>query len=155
MHLHEVSVGKATLSAGVFSVRCNALFLSDAQSAEGSSPQLAVTGAFSYSNCTGGCVFTEENLPVEIIMRRQGRGSTDLIPYVLEHVNCVGFVNCTFKERYLRGASRSSQSASRSSGALSFAKQSIRKESGALCLDRASIDITTRPLGKVYITGWE
>lgn len=153
-HVHEAPVGMASLSTRVFSVRCSTLFLGDVQSGATLGSQVTLSGAYTYADCTGGCVFTEESLPVEIVMRRRANGSTDLNPYRLEHVNCAGFANCTFKEYELHGQSRNSSLDEREHAVTTFAHQHMRKESGALCLDDgATFEIASSSLGKIYVTG--
>jgi len=134
-HLHEASPSKVILSTQVFELECDALFLGDARSGRRPKARLAVKGAFSFSNCNRTCVLTEESLPVDILLTAHNRGIKESIPYGLEHMNCPGFANCTFKERNLHDYHKTPDAIRSPNDAISFVGQHIRKESGALCLD--------------------
>lgn len=151
-HLHEASVGKAALLTSIFSVECSALFLGDVLSPNGSAASLWIEGSFTYSNCTEGCILTEETVPTELIVERQGSRIVNRIGYDLLHVNCSGFSNCTYKKPSTYGVRRDPSSSKQPNGEMTFYRQVTRKESGALCLDSARLDLVTTPLQPAYIT---
>lgn len=152
-HLHEASVGKASLLTSVFSVECSALFLGDVRSPNGSVASLWIEGTFTYSGCTKGCIVTEETVPTELTVSRQGTRIANRIGYDLLHVNCSGFSNCTYKKPSTYGVRKDPSSSTQPNGETAFYRQRTNKESGALCLDSgARLDLVTTPLEPVYVT---
>lgn len=152
-HLHEASIGKASLLTNVFSVECSALFLGDVRSPNGSVASLWIEGTFTYSGCTKGCIVTEETVPTELIVSRQGNRIANRIGYDLLHVNCSSFSNCTYKKPSTYGVRLDPSLSTRPNGEITFHRQTTRKESGALCLDSgARLDLVTTSLEPVYVT---
>lgn len=150
-HVHETTVGDATLLTGLYDIDCAALFLGDVKAAGSLEASPTVVGAFTYSHCTGGCVYSEENGPLEIEVSKAGH--TDAIAYYLSHLECQGFVNCTYKKGPIPERREDPASSARPNGEVSLHDESMFKESGALCLDTGRLDIVTTPLEPVYVTG--
>ena len=146
-HVHEGSVGNAILLTGLYDIECNALFLGDSESSNALGGSLTVIGSFTYARCTPGCFFSEENGPLEIQVSKAGREAVDVIAYFLSHLDCPGFVNCTYKKGPIRERRNGPASSAQPSGELSIQGETLLKESGALCLDTGRLDIVTTPFG--------
>jgi hypothetical protein len=152
-HVHEKTVGDATLLTGLYDIDCAALFLGDVKAADSLEASPTVVGAFTYSQCTGGCIYSEENGPLEVDVSKAGHETEDVIAYYLSHLECQGFVNCTYKKGPIPEKRRDPASSAQPNGEVSLHDESMFKESGALCLDTGSLDIVTTPLEPVYVTG--
>lgn len=149
-HVHEVSMGNTTLLTGFYGVECRALFLGDSQSSGGFGTPLTVVGVFTYSGCTAGCVFSEENGPLRVRISKAKGETTATISYFLSHLECPSFANCTYKEGPLRELFRD-PSSTHPNGDLSIHHSMVR-ESGALCPDPGGLDLITTSL-EAYLSG--
>jgi len=145
-------VGRTKLFSRTLAVECNALFLGDAKPSTSPDTPLTIKGSFTYAHCTGDCIVTEESAPTEFIIPRPGHETTRLLGYSLLHVNCQGFVNCTFKSKSMQGADKDASESGPPNGEASLLGQTTNMESGLFCLDIARLDIVTTPLNPVYIT---
>jgi hypothetical protein len=152
-HVHEISVDDATLLTGLYDVECNALFLGDVESAGRLESSLTIIGTFTYSRCTSSCILSEENGPLEVRVSKAGHETADVIAYYLSHLECQGFVNCTYKEGPIYEKGKVPPYSAQPNGEVSLHDKSMFKESGALCLDTGRLDIVTTPLEPVYVTG--
>jgi hypothetical protein len=151
-HVHETSAGRAKLLSRTLDVECNALFLGDAKPSTSLDAPLTIEGSFTYAHCTADCVVTEESVPTEIIISRLGHETSHSLGYSLLHVNCQGFINCTFKSKSMQGEGKDASESVQPNGEASLHGQTTNKESGLFCLDRARLDLVTMPLSPVYIT---
>lgn len=151
-HLHEVSVGRARLLTDTFSLECEALFLGDVKPGGNSLAVIRVEGFYTYTNCTGDCVFTEENIPTEIRISGLGHETRGGLGYSLVHVDCPAFINCTYKSPGMHGSGADASLARSKTGELSFEEQPTLKESGMFCLDNGGkLDIRTAPTHPIYV----
>jgi hypothetical protein len=149
--VHEVSVGKATLLSSAINVECNVLF-SGTIDTKLASP-LVISGNFTYSSCNSGCVVTEESPPAEIKVLKAGHETAEVTGEGLVHVNCSGFIECSFNGAGLKGTAKGPLLASQKNGEVSISAQAVAKEAGGfLCPKSATLDIVTTPLVATYVT---
>jgi hypothetical protein len=151
-HVHEASLRPVALFSRAFGVKCDALFLGDARPpAAGIS--LLVEGAYTYSHCTSGCVVTEESSPTEIEVLGSDPVSPALIGYDLIHLDCPTFANCTYKRADIPATFARAHALVRSNDRFSIDGRYVEKESGALCLDVARLELSTTPAKQAVSTG--
>jgi hypothetical protein len=160
-HVHEESVGKAKLLSSI-TVECNVLFLGDALLVSGvalANP-LKIHGTFTYTNC-GSCVVTEESSPAEIKILKLGHETADVTGEGLVHVECSGFIDCSYNGVGLKGTATGPLLAKKNAkgevehpnGEVVIAGQTTNKETGGfLCPATSKLDITTTPLSATYIS---
>lgn len=149
-HLHAVTaeILPAVVLTSLFDVECNVLYLADT-TAELASP-LILEGTFTYSNCTEGCVVTEENGPSEITLLKLGHDKADANLENLMHVKCSG-LDCYYKGGGMKGVFK---------GALlpfigeedEFGEAKLVKEKGLFCPTEAFLDLLIFSLSTFYIT---
>ena len=101
-HVHETSVGKATLLSSS-NVECNVLFLGD--TVEELSSPLVIAGTFTYTSC-GSCTVTEENGPAEIKVLKTSHETAQVTGEGLVHVKCFGFIDCYYLGVGLEGTAK-------------------------------------------------
>jgi hypothetical protein len=151
--VHEVSVGKATLLSSNLNVECNVLF-SGTIATTLASP-LVISGNFSYSSCNSGCVVTEESAHSKIEVLREGHESASVTGEGLVHVNCSGFIDCSYNGVGLKGTAHGPLLSAQvpDNGEVSLQGQKTTKETGGfLCPKEAKLDIVTSPLSATYIS---
>jgi hypothetical protein len=149
--VHEVSVGKATLLTNAINVECNVLF-SGTIGTTLANP-LVVTGNFAYSSCNSGCVVSEESAHSTIKVLKTGHETAEVTGEGLVHVNCSGFIECSFNGAGLKGTAKGPLLASQKNGEVSISAQAVAKEAGGfLCPKSATLDIVTTPLVATYVT---
>jgi hypothetical protein len=148
-HVHEESVGVAKLLSSI-TVECDVLFLGDALSGEAS--PLVIHGTFTYTNC-GSCVVEEENGPAEIKILKEGHETAKVTGEGLVHVNCSGFIDCSYNGVGLKGTAKGPLLSTQANGEVTLAGQTTTKETGGfLCPATSKLDITTTPSSATYIS---
>jgi hypothetical protein len=154
-HVHEASVGKATLLTSFGSVECNVLFLGNVTTA-GVDP-LTIEGTFTYTNCTfagSSCTATEENGPSEIKVSKEGHEKGKVTGEGLVHLVCGSSIDCSYNGVGLAGAAKGPLLSTQANGEVTLSEQSTTKETGGfLCPKSAKLDITTSPLTATYLSG--
>jgi hypothetical protein len=148
-HVHETSVGKATLLSSAINVECNVLFLGDVTTA--GSP-LKISGNFTYSSCNSGCVVTEESAHSTIEVLKEGHETAKVTGEGLVHVNCSGFIDCSYNGTGLTGTAKGPLLSTQTNGEVSLQGQKTTKETGGfLCPKEAKLDIVTTSLWPTYL----
>jgi hypothetical protein len=147
--VHEVSVGKATLLSSAINVECIVLFSSSTVTP--GAPEI-ITGNFAYSSCNSGCVVTEESAHSTIEVLKEGHETGKVTGEGLVHVNCSGFIDCSYNGVGLTGAAKGPLLSTQANGEVTLSGQKTNKETGGfLCPKEAKLDITTTPLTATYI----
>jgi hypothetical protein len=149
-HVHEESVGKAKLLSSI-TVECNVLFLGDALSGSGS--PLVIHGKFTYTNC-GSCVVKEESASAKIEILKEGHETAKVTGEGLVHVECSGFIDCSYNGVGLKGTAKGPLLSTQKNGEVTISGQTTNKETGGfLCPATSKLDITTTPLTATYFEG--
>jgi hypothetical protein len=142
-HVREVSVGKAKLLTSI-NVECNVSFLGDALN-KGLANPLVIHGTFTYTNC-GSCNAEEENGPAELKVLKEGHETAKVTGEGLVHVECPGFIDCSYNGVGLKGAGKGPLLSTQANGEVAIAAQTTNKEAGGfLCPSTAKLDIVTTP----------
>jgi hypothetical protein len=156
-HVHETTLaGHKGLLLSSLEVECDVLFLGDTLGGGLASP-LVIHGAFTYSNCEGGCTASEENSPTDIIVTREGSELAKVNSGTgagagLVHLVCGGFINCRYTGSGLVGHGLGPLTSSETNGSVTLSGQEVNKESGTFCPSTGKLDITTTPLEPTYIS---
>jgi hypothetical protein len=151
-HVHEATLAgvKAVLKTNILTIKCDVLFLSTSISAL-AAPQ-KVFGNFTFENCTGGCVITEQNGPAEIRVLRTAAETALVTGEWLVHVVCGSFIDCFYLGETLAGTGKGSLSATETNGEVKIVEQILVEEVSSLfCPEISKLTITTTPLSPTYI----
>jgi hypothetical protein len=142
--VNEKSVGTATLLSSAINVECIVLFHGTIGTTLAS--PLVISGNFTYENCNSGCVVTEESPPAEIKVLRTGHETAEVTGEGLVHVNCSGFIDCSYNGVGLKGTAKGPLLSTAANGEVSLQGQTTNKETGGfLCPKTAKLDIVTSP----------
>jgi hypothetical protein len=159
-HVHEESVGKATLLSSSLNVECNVLFLGDTKVLNAKGELIAgslgnplhIVGTFTYTNCNNSCTVTEVNGPSDITVLKLGHELADVTGKGEVKLNCLfGFVKCVYNGTGLKGHGLGPLLTSGSAnGEVRIEGQETHIVSGS-CPEKAFLDILTTPLTATYI----
>ncbi|HET7485787.1 MAG TPA: hypothetical protein VFJ64_10500 [Solirubrobacterales bacterium] len=151
-HVHETSVGKASLLASP-EVQCGGdLFLGEVVG-EGEAGQLEIEGNFTYSSCGSGCTVTEQSATSIIEIEKVGHETGAVVGEAEVHVNCTG-INCWYSGKELAGTAKGPLLSAQTpdNGEVSRQEQIFHKVKGFFCPSTFEFDLTTTPLSATYIT---
>ncbi|HET7485873.1 MAG TPA: hypothetical protein VFJ64_10935 [Solirubrobacterales bacterium] len=146
-HVHETSVGKATLLASP-KIECNVLFLGEVVG-EGEVGQAEIEGNFTYTNCGSGCSVTEQSASSVIEVEKTGHETANVVGEGEFHVNCIG-INCYYNGEGLVATAKGPLLSTQANGEISLQEQAVHKVKGTFCPGTAKLDITTTPLSATH-----
>src|SRR5689334_13062692 len=153
--VHETSVGKAIILNPVIKVECNVLFSGTMEVALQNGGPVTISGGFTYSNCTEGCVVTEENGPARVAVLREGHETSSVTGEWLVHTKCGSFYDCLFTALGLKGTGKGPLLSAQTpdNGEISIQDQVLNREQPTLlCSKTNKLDIVLTPLTATYIS---
>jgi len=149
-HVHATTLvgNKARLLTGFVDIECAVLFLGEAIG-ESSEP-LLMKGNFTYTSCTSGCTFTEENGPAIIEVLKLGHETADVTGEFEVHLSCGG-LNCYYNGEGLEATVLGPLLSSETNGEVSIQQQELHLVKGLFCPSGTTLDIRITPLSATYI----
>ena len=154
-HVHETSVGKATLLTGFGTTECDALFLGDVKGEAQANP-LVLSVTLTYSNCLLGktkCTAAEEKGPAEVKVLKEGHETTKVTGEGLVHLVCGSSLDCSYNGTNMVGTGKGPLLSAQANGDVTTTGKVATKEAGGfLCPKESKLDVTLTPLSATYIS---